>query len=392
MALNPNIILSGMPQPFDTNALLQQQISGMENINALERQRRADELAMQDRAVAQEKAAQAEAARALAPAVAAAFADPTDAGLDAAFSMVPGEYAEAAEVQLSQLRGIPDVKRRKDVIRAALLQDEYGQALLAQLEPTANMRLQADTAAQAQAVKMRELQLEEQKAARGPEPSYKEVILDDGTLVLMDTKSGRIIQPSMEGPIDTAVPPQEGAPPPLKVKTEATKDRAAKEKAELGKTKVEATLDKMLQSYQKLKDLYAIVSTEREGIAGTFSNIGARAGAALGTTVGRATGTKAQTERDVIQNLRMDLVRDIKQATGMSAQELNSNFELQAILDSLSDPYGQSYETAIRTIQRLSEAYGKGSKADISTGSATAPGAEGEDPELNELLDKYLPK
>ena len=55
MALNPNIILSGMPQPFDTNALLQQQISGMENINALERQRRADELAMQDRAAAHPK-------------------------------------------------------------------------------------------------------------------------------------------------------------------------------------------------------------------------------------------------------------------------------------------------------------------------------------------------
>jgi len=66
MALNPNIILSGMPQPFDTNALLQQQISGMENINALERQRRADELAMQDRAAAAEKeAAQAQEAATL---------------------------------------------------------------------------------------------------------------------------------------------------------------------------------------------------------------------------------------------------------------------------------------------------------------------------------------
>lgn len=389
MPLDPSIIANSMSNMAanmpDVNALMQQRVQGMENIYKIQMARQE-----QDK-LAQQEAAQ-KAAEAMLPAVATAFSDPSDTGLDAASSQLPPEIASAFAPFLQRIKAIPDLKLRKSLLRAELAKDEEGQFILGQLEPSANMQLQADTAAQAQALKMRELQLQEQAAARGPEPSYKEVVLDDGTLVLMDTKSGRIIQPSMEGPIDTAVPPQEGAPAPLKVKTEATKDRAAKEKAELGKTKMEATLDKMLQSYQKLKDLDAIVSTEREGIAGTLSNIGARAGAALGTTVGRATGTKAQTERDVIQNLRMDLVRDIKQATGMSAQELNSNFELQAILDSLSDPYGQSYETAIRTIQRLSEAYGKGSKADISTGPAAAPGAEGEDPELNELLEKYLPK
>jgi hypothetical protein len=105
--------------------------------------------------------------RALAPAMAAAFSDPSDAGLDAALSLVPEQYRESMAAQVSQLRGIRDPNRRKDVMRSALLQDEIGQALLAQLEPTANMRLQADTAAGSQALRARELSLEEKRLAAG---------------------------------------------------------------------------------------------------------------------------------------------------------------------------------------------------------------------------------
>jgi hypothetical protein len=52
-------------------------------------------------------------------------------------------------------------------MRSALLQDEIGQALLAQLEPTANARLNAEMAAQRAALDQRKLQLEEQKFAQG---------------------------------------------------------------------------------------------------------------------------------------------------------------------------------------------------------------------------------
>lgn len=165
MPIDPNIILQGMPQGIDVNALMQQQMQGMQNINAMERQRRADAMAMEDRA-AQQAAAQEQAAlRALTPAVAMAFSDPSDAGLNAAFSMVPEEYAGVADEQLAQLRAIPDVEQRKAVIRGALLQDDYGKALLAQLEPTANMRLQEATAARRAALDERRLALEEARLA-----------------------------------------------------------------------------------------------------------------------------------------------------------------------------------------------------------------------------------
>jgi hypothetical protein len=158
----------------------------------------------------------------------------------------------------------------------------------------------------------------------------------------------------------------------------AAKLEAPKIKQDAGRAKVDDTLSEMLQAYNKLKQEGAIVSTEASGL----ENVIARTGAALGTTAGRALGTKAQTERDYIQSLRMNLISDIKAASNKSAQELNSNMELRAALDSLSDPYGQSFETALRTIAKLSRDYGKGEMAIIEpapTFAAPAPAGAGGD-------------
>ena len=160
MPLDPSIIsnaFANISMP-DANALMQQRAQGAQNIYQLERQRQAD-------AAAEQEAMQAETLQALSPAVAAAFEDPSDAGLDAAFSLVPEEFGEAADAQLAQLRSIPDVNRRKAVIRSALLQDDYGRALLAQLEPSANMRLQEGTAARRAALDERRMALDEAKLA-----------------------------------------------------------------------------------------------------------------------------------------------------------------------------------------------------------------------------------
>ena len=155
MPLDPSIIsnaFANISMP-DANALMQQRAQGAQNIYQIERQRQAD-------AAAEQEAMQAETLQALSPAVAAAFEDPSDAGLDAAFSLVPEEFGEAADAQLAQLRSIPDVNRRKAVIRSALLQDDYGRALLAQLEPSANMRLQAETAARRAELDQRRFELD----------------------------------------------------------------------------------------------------------------------------------------------------------------------------------------------------------------------------------------
>lgn len=127
-------------------------------------------------------------------------------------------------------------------------------------------------------------------------------------------------------------------------------------KVEAGKTQLADDLDNLRESFKTLNKMEAIPSTER----GPISNISsATAASGFGQMLGRATGTEAQVERDVINSARQRLVNSIKNATGMSAQQLNSNVELQTMLKSISDP-GQSVQAAMRIIDDIENAYVKG--------------------------------
>lgn len=160
MVTDPNIILSGnqMAQPRlpDVNAMMQTRTAGMENIYALEQQRAAQ-------AQAAQKEQEAEAMKALSPAIAAAFSDPSDAGLDAALALVPPQYQGAAKAQLDQIRALPDTNRRKDLIRAGLVQDEAGRTLLGQLEMTAAQRANIDVQREQNDLRRTEIALTRQK-------------------------------------------------------------------------------------------------------------------------------------------------------------------------------------------------------------------------------------
>jgi hypothetical protein len=68
-------------------------------------------------------------------------------------------------------------------------------------------------------------------------------------------------------------------------------------------------------------------------------------------------GSEASKYFTQIATLRKQLATAIKNATGMSAQEMNSNVELQLTLDSLSDPT-QGIEAALQTIADIEELYG----------------------------------
>ena len=80
-------------------------------------------------------------------------------------------------------------------MRAALVQDEIGQALLAQLEPTANARLNADMAAQRAALDQRRLQMEEAKltaaASAGPKVAFRETDAE-GNVRMFDEQGNEI--------------------------------------------------------------------------------------------------------------------------------------------------------------------------------------------------------
>jgi hypothetical protein len=141
-------------------------------------------------------------------------------------------------------------------------------------------------------------------------------------------------------------------------------------KAEAGKTQLADDLDNLRASFQTLDKMRAIPSTERN----VLSNIGsATAATGVGQVLGRFGGTEAQVERDVINSARTRLVNSIKNATGMSAQQLNSNVELQTMLKSISDP-GQSVQAALRIIDDIDNAYVKGTGKLPKRGAASADG------------------
>ena len=127
-------------------------------------------------------------------------------------------------------------------------------------------------------------------------------------------------------------------------------------KVEAGKTQLADDLDNLRASFQTLDQMRAIPSTERGALSNVASGIAATG---VGQKTGQLFGTEAQVERDVINSARSRLVNSIKNATGMSAQQLNSNVELQTMLKSISDP-GQSVQAALRIIEDIENAYVKG--------------------------------
>ena len=148
-------------------------------------------------------------------------------------------------------------------------------------------------------------------------------------------------------------------------------------KTEAGKTQLADDLDNLRASFATLDKMRAIPSTERNALSNIAS---ATAATGLGQLAGRAVGTEAQVEREVINSARTRLVNSIKNATGMSAQQLNSNIELQTMLKSISDP-GQPIQAALRIIDDIDNAYVKGA----GMPKKNAPTA----PNIDDLLNKY---
>jgi GH24 family phage-related lysozyme (muramidase) len=123
-----------------------------------------------------------------------------------------------------------------------------------------------------------------------------------------------------------------------------------------GQTDVEKTLGKMMDKYNKLDELKKIPSAER----GFMENLESyAAGTTFGQEVEKMRATPAQKERNELKSLRRMLLEDIKKATGASSKEMDSNFELKNVLESLSDET-QDIDSVRRIVADLSARYGKG--------------------------------
>lgn len=127
-------------------------------------------------------------------------------------------------------------------------------------------------------------------------------------------------------------------------------------KIEEGKTTLFNVIEDVKSYYQALKDAGDISSTEANPLANVIS---ATQSSALGQFAGRTFGTESQRARENIKSSRLILLNALKQATGKSAQELNSNVELKTNLDALSDP-SQGYEAAMDILNKLEDIYVRG--------------------------------
>jgi hypothetical protein len=127
-------------------------------------------------------------------------------------------------------------------------------------------------------------------------------------------------------------------------------------KATEGKSQLQDQLDDLRASFTSLNEKRAITSQERNPVSNLFSSI---QGSTVGQIAGRTFGTKEQTERNLINSAKQRISTAIKNATGMSSQQLNSNFELKSMLDSLSD-VNLGYEASMEIIDRLERDYVKG--------------------------------
>lgn len=159
--------------------------------------------------------------------------------------------------------------------------------------------------------------------------------------------------------------------------TDATQGR--KEGAENLDTQVATLRD----FYDQLEKGGGITSTDKAGL----SNVGpALASSGLGQATGRLFGTQNQSIRNSIAQQRPLLLQAIKNATGMTAKQMDSNVELKLYLAAATDPT-LDVQANRRALDNLLRLFGSGDKsgaagADEQAAQGEIPAPPGVDPKL----------
>lgn len=136
----------------------------------------------------------------------------------------------------------------------------------------------------------------------------------------------------------------------------AAKTQQQVEDKEKGKQSVSDITSELKNYYDTLKTEGGITTTG----GNAFTNLGARlANTGIGQGVASVAGTKAQQARESIAQTRPLLMAAIKNATGMSAQQMNSNAELMFYMQAATDP-SKGYEANMDALKRLDKMYGLG--------------------------------
>ena len=156
-------------------------------------------------------------------------------------------------------------------------------------------------------------------------------------MIVVNTATGRIIGSA-------------GAEPKSLIRQE--KEQAKIDEQTKGQESFQSTLYNLKGEYEKLNSLGSMKSDQNSSIANAL-------GVKLKTSTGQLLGTETGTAISNIEQARKSIIQDIKTATGMSAGQLNSNFELQNMLDTVTNP-NSSYEAVQDQLNTMSKKFGTG--------------------------------
>ena len=141
-----------------------------------------------------------------------------------------------------------------------------------------------------------------------------------------------------------------GAEPKAALRQE--KEQAKIDDQAKGQESFQSTLYNLKGEYDKLNSLGSMKSDQDSSIANALR-------VKLKTSTGQLLGTETGTAISNIEQARKSIIQDIKTATGMSAGQLNSNFELQNMLDTVTNP-NSSYEAVQDQLNTMSKKFGTG--------------------------------
>jgi hypothetical protein len=140
------------------------------------------------------------------------------------------------------------------------------------------------------------------------------------------------------------------------------------EKVQEGQLALGDTISTAETLVKDLAKMGGITSTSKGPLANLVTSLQT---GTVGQMGGRVFGTKEQAKRDELKSIRLQLLNAVKEATGMSAQQLNSNVELKTYLDSLGSE-GMTKEANLAILDNLSRRYLKGSMNALAKGVGTA--------------------
>ena len=152
-----------------------------------------------------------------------------------------------------------------------------------------------------------------------------------------------------------------------------------------GQENVDTLITGLRDQYNILKSNEGITSIE----AGVIPNLRSAASrSAVGQAFGQAVGSTNQSARNTIAQSRPLLLNAIKEATGMSAKQMDSNAELKMYLAAATDP-SLDYEANMNALNQLERLFGTSS---ANRGQPQSQQPQNQQPQGNSVDFNSLPK